>query len=56
MPEVVAVQTHLEPLGGRAEGQDVTQDVEAVARLVGEERRPAESAGGLTLLNHLIAA
>jgi len=43
VPEVVAVQTHLEPLGELAEAQDVTSDESGVARLVreaaGEEPR-----------------
>ena len=36
VPEVVAVQTHLEPLGGQAEARDVTADESEVARLVRE--------------------
>jgi divalent metal cation (Fe/Co/Zn/Cd) transporter len=36
VPEVVEVQTHLEPLGSRAEGRDVTSDDEEVARRVRE--------------------
>ena len=43
VPEVVAVQTHLEPLGPQAEGRDVTASESDVARLVrnaaGEEPR-----------------
>jgi divalent metal cation (Fe/Co/Zn/Cd) transporter len=43
VPEVVAVQTHIEPLGEQSEGRDVTADERHVARLVreaaGEEPR-----------------
>jgi cation diffusion facilitator family transporter len=34
VPEVVAVQTHLEPLGEQAEGRDVTADEQEIARRV----------------------
>jgi divalent metal cation (Fe/Co/Zn/Cd) transporter len=36
VPDVVAVQTHLEPLGAQAEGRDVTADESEVARRVRE--------------------